>query len=363
MPGTRKRIDYIFYGPEHDEFRAYTACAGTRSRWTNQPLIYDAETAYQMIDSAETTVWIILNLQDPRPDEAKLVQRYGDQVEFRAQDGMLAVLRVEPRGSKLNSHLSQAHVGSADNHTARRTSFHAGLPSLGEHSRSRRGRTYFRCRVVTEQTLIFFAMVFAFLVLATIFIRRFDSLMIVVLIVTTPFSIFRFMPREIFGITGLSAFNVVWLVATWVIIFMILAVRREGVRSARFFTVSVVVFFFAYTHSVIWAMVDIGSYPQEGRYVITRKDLLLEDLFKPLQLVLTGWVIYAYLRMGGSRRVIDLGVLLTAIAWGFVITGYFATGFVGGDIYAGRDAVTLMREACMQTVWRHLRFICSSMPC
>ncbi len=111
-----QRIDYIFFGPEHEQFKAYTACAGTRSLWTNLPLIYDAAAAYQMIDHADATVWIILNLQKPRPDEAKLVQRYGEHVEFRAQDGVLAVLRVEPGDLTRNLPLPQAHAGPTDTH-------------------------------------------------------------------------------------------------------------------------------------------------------------------------------------------------------------------------------------------------------
>jgi hypothetical protein len=88
------KIDYIFHDTEHQQFWAYTSAKGTKERWTNLDLIYQTERLYDMVDTAKSTVWIVLNIRDPKSGEIRIFERYGNRIYFLAQDESLVILRL-----------------------------------------------------------------------------------------------------------------------------------------------------------------------------------------------------------------------------------------------------------------------------
>jgi hypothetical protein len=90
-----KRVDYILFGNKNAQFPAYTACRGKKDRWTNTALIYKTDQLLDLIEHSKTTVWIVVNIAEPRYDEAKAIQRYRDKLFFTAQDGILGVFKLD----------------------------------------------------------------------------------------------------------------------------------------------------------------------------------------------------------------------------------------------------------------------------
>lgn len=188
-----------------------------------------------------------------------------------------------------------------------------------------------------EQIALFTLMFLVLVILATINIKRIDSFLIALLVVLTPFSVASFMPREVLGVTGLNVFNILWL-ANFVLVVLGIVVSRKRTDSLIYFSGPVVLFLAAYLISILWAIVDIESYPHTGRVGVTLKSLLIEDLAKPMQLVIAGWMVYIYCRYTKNKSLIEASILTAAIGWGVMITFYFTQG--GGDIYIARDSVT-----------------------
>jgi len=91
------KINYVYFESGQKEFASYTACKGTKSRWTNSNLIYNDFQLYSLIDNFDANVWFILNGGTPRKDEAKVLEKYGEHRYFTAEDELLTVLKIPPR--------------------------------------------------------------------------------------------------------------------------------------------------------------------------------------------------------------------------------------------------------------------------
>jgi hypothetical protein len=89
-----KKVNYAFFGYKNKQFRAYTACSGKKSTWTNIDLIYKIEQLLDLIENSKTNVWIVVNIAEPRYDEAEVIQRYKGKLFFKAQDGILGIFKL-----------------------------------------------------------------------------------------------------------------------------------------------------------------------------------------------------------------------------------------------------------------------------
>jgi hypothetical protein len=90
-----KKVNYFLFGNKNVQFRAYTACRGKKDRWTNTALIYKTEQLLDLIEHSKTNVWVVVNIAEPRYDEAEVIQRYRDKLFFTAQDGILGVFKLD----------------------------------------------------------------------------------------------------------------------------------------------------------------------------------------------------------------------------------------------------------------------------
>jgi|GEM_PF-3340061 len=188
-----------------------------------------------------------------------------------------------------------------------------------------------------DQMAVFAVMLFSLAILAMINIKRIDVLLVALLVILTPFSVATFMPRAILGVTGINVFNIVWLLNFVVVFFGILATKRR-IDYFAYFSWPLILFCIAYTLCVLWAIIDIESYPHEGNQAVTTKSLLIEDLAKPAQLLLAGWMVYIFCRYGNCKQLIETSILVAAIGWGLMIVLYSSSYW--GDIYEARDSVT-----------------------
>jgi hypothetical protein len=89
------KVDYMFFGYQVDEFAAYTACAGKRDVWTNRPLLYKTEHLFDLVNKSQKSIYIIVNVKDPRGDETEVIERYRDAVSYTAQDGIIGVINIK----------------------------------------------------------------------------------------------------------------------------------------------------------------------------------------------------------------------------------------------------------------------------
>jgi hypothetical protein len=89
-----KKVNNILFGYKIKQFSSYTACKGKKDSWTNADLIYQIDQLLELIEHSKNNIWIVVNIAEPRYDEAEVIQRYRDKLFFEAQDGILGVFKL-----------------------------------------------------------------------------------------------------------------------------------------------------------------------------------------------------------------------------------------------------------------------------
>ncbi len=178
----------------------------------------------------------------------------------------------------------------------------------------------------------------------SILARNVTGFLLITLLVLTPLHNWPLLPRELMGVTGLSAYNVVWFV-TIAGIMGRLFISNDSIRLEKFLTGAALLFALAYGFCVFWAVIDIDAYPKVGRVAITRNSLIVENLFKPIQYVMVAWAVFAYSRLSHSTRIATAGILLAGACFGLVIFVGFTSAVsftsVGTEsLYRGREALS-----------------------
>jgi ABC-type antimicrobial peptide transport system permease subunit len=102
-----KKVNYILFGFKNGHFNDYTSCNGEKDSWTKVDLIYTTKQLFNLIEHSKNDIWIIINIANPRYDEAEVLKRYKDKLFFTANDGILGVFRLDKAAKN-------ARIGSRD---------------------------------------------------------------------------------------------------------------------------------------------------------------------------------------------------------------------------------------------------------
>lgn len=196
--------------------------------------------------------------------------------------------------------------------------------------------------------LIFVLLMAAFLVGAFMNLKRFRAYALVTLILITPFYATIFMPREVFGITGLNFWNVVWLAAVG---FVFLPARecQPAVPGPPFLSWPLAVFVIALLLSTVYGMNADPAMPRPGSNdPTTPLAIFLQGWLKPMQFMVLGWLVYRHCLATRDVRPVARTVLVSAIIFGAMVLYLYWLGSTSGyvDPYGtyviGRDAVSML---------------------
>lgn len=138
------------------------------------------------------------------------------------------------------------------------------------------------------------------------------------------------MPKEMLGIPGMNPVNLVWLI-TFVLVCAHTGKTRKPVGN--FFNAAFVAFLIFYIVAAIWTAIDIKSlHPSLPSQRMTSGGFLLEFLFKPAQIIITGWMVYKYCRINGIKKMENA---ISAIPIGLLpfMMYYFYKASSGGTDY------------------------------
>lgn len=163
--------------------------------------------------------------------------------------------------------------------------------------------------------------------------------MVALMLLVMPIMNVDFMPREVFGVTGLNIGNIVWLVAFAMAVISIRS-RKGTLRLSSYFSLPLGVFITLYLIAVIWTVFDLDAI-QSPIYRITRISLIIENIFKPLQLLLVGWIVMVFCEIEGStvpvQRVLYLVPLIIAPIEMYF---FFLGGSSGVEYQEGRGSIS-----------------------
>lgn len=185
-----------------------------------------------------------------------------------------------------------------------------------------------------DATIILLLLTVVFIVLAAINARRMFMYLVSMLLLLVPIANASFMPREVFGVTGLNISNIVWLAAFGAAV-ITAATRKGGSLLSAYFTVPLAIFMFLYLLAAAWTLFDLEAI-QTPVYEITHVSIVIENILKPLQILLSGWIVFVFCEKEGStvtvQRVLYFVPLIIApIAMFFFIFGSGAdTGYQEG---------------------------------
>ncbi|MDZ4124109.1 MAG: O-antigen ligase family protein, partial [Hydrogenophaga sp.] len=172
---------------------------------------------------------------------------------------------------------------------------------------------------------------------------KFIDITIFLLIILLPLSHMILMPQQIAGITGLNPVNLVWLIAfSWAYINKTPTIFG----MSNFFNSKMVCFIFIYTLATLWTVIDIESLKPPPSQTLTASNILFGDFFKPLQFVITGWIIYKYSLYRGinninlSLEILPILILVCAAYFYFFNVTPTEVNLTDPDYKAGRDAIS-----------------------
>lgn len=178
-----------------------------------------------------------------------------------------------------------------------------------------------------------------FLILAAINANRIFLYLVTALLLVTPIANTSFMPREVLGITGLNISNIVWLAAFGVAM-LVAATHKGGARLSAYFSAPLIVFVFLYFLAAVWTFFDLASI-KSPFHQLTRTSVLIEDMLKPFQILLSGWVVFIFCRREGSTLALQRVLYFVPIIISPMAIYFFVFGEGAGSGYReGRDAIS-----------------------
>ncbi len=148
------------------------------------------------------------------------------------------------------------------------------------------------------------------------------NLLIGLLVVIFPISHISHMPQQIFGIPGVNPVNLIWLLAFILIIFNL--PKKPLVTGTSFFKPGFILFLAAFFIAVLWTAMTIGSLKVPPGYPpYTTTSILISNFFKPLQVLLTGWLVYRHSLTHGYKAMENSVMMIPVMMLPFVVYYYF----------------------------------------
>lgn len=158
------------------------------------------------------------------------------------------------------------------------------------------------------------------------------------LVIITPISHLDFMPKELMGIPGNNPVNLVWIIA----MAAVLGFSGAGKKPVgNYFSVSLNLFLAAYVIAALWTAIDLDSlHPTFREQKPSLMGFLLSNLFKPMQNIITGWLVYKYCLTKGSRNMEIATSLVPVILLPFMLYYFYQGSSGGADYNLGRDLIS-----------------------
>jgi len=148
------------------------------------------------------------------------------------------------------------------------------------------------------------------------------NILVGLLVVIFPISHISSMPQQMFGIVGVNPVNLVWLI-TFLMIALNLKSKKQ-VTGTYFLTPGLVVFLMAFFIAVLWTALTVKTLKVPPGYPpYTSTSVLISNFFKPLQVLLTGWLIYRHCLTHGYQAMEKSVIMIPIIMLPFVIYYYF----------------------------------------
>lgn len=169
--------------------------------------------------------------------------------------------------------------------------------------------------------------------------RTFIAQLGLVAIVLVPLSYSKYFSGGIGGARGLALVNVIWLFVFLTIMLYIVA-TRQPLYLNKYFTLPLVLYFLVYLFGCVITFSNGINHPY-FQFGNTTVDLVMQKVFRPIQYLITGWMIMALYKKEGYRAIIHRGILLSAVVLGVLtLFSYLSAGSLSGTSYQeGREAV------------------------
>jgi hypothetical protein len=87
------RMDYYYINDQHWDFWHVSCDLGSKDRWSNAPLIHSPQALFNLVESAETTVWLLLRHNYWFDND--IYTRYRENIVYKSVDGVFDVYRID----------------------------------------------------------------------------------------------------------------------------------------------------------------------------------------------------------------------------------------------------------------------------
>jgi glycosyltransferase involved in cell wall biosynthesis/O-antigen ligase len=184
-----------------------------------------------------------------------------------------------------------------------------------------------------------------FVALCWIFRAHLTEFALASAIVLTPLAHASFVPQQLFGLPGINPVNVIWLFAVACVMWGVLAADVK-LALLRFFGWPLLLFGAVYWIAVLRTGLDIESLlPDDPGDRPSVKTLVVFLGIKPLQYVLTGFLVCLYGIRNRTLVAAEKALLALPLLWVWAVVAYYIVGSAGADtpeyVYkAGRNAIS-----------------------
>lgn len=197
-----------------------------------------------------------------------------------------------------------------------------------------------------EREVLFLLVIAGVAVFIMLGIRNLYANIITIFIAFIPFAQLPSMPRTVFGIMGLSPFNIVWGVA-FISTLMVLIISKRPLYFKDYFIGPIILLVVLYFVAAFRTVVDLESLEGAhaiakagaGKFTYSLSSRLLLDVVKPLQYILAGWIVLVATLLKG-RQVVHRALMISMIVLSILATYYFVEGLLDtGSIYKARTNI------------------------
>lgn len=196
--------------------------------------------------------------------------------------------------------------------------------------------------------LVFVLLLAAFLVGALLNMKRFGAYALMTLLLVTPLYATVFMPRAVFGVTGLNFWNVVWLGAV-AAAFLPAKGIQQAIRGPAYFAQPIAIFAGALLIATVYGMTVAHEIRLAGPGdPVTPVATMFQGWLKPMQFWVLGWLVYRHCLVSRDVRPVSRVLLISVILFGALVLYFYwkgsSSGYVDpyGTYVIGRDAVSAM---------------------